>query len=108
MFECSGAVLAAKQGLDVLRKKGKYVQVGLFAQQDVQFDLEKIIQKEIHVVGSRSQKPDDWEPAFTLMSEGKVNAESLITHVFNITQWEEAYNVIKSGEAIKVLLTPVE
>ncbi|MCU9595189.1 zinc-binding dehydrogenase [Caldibacillus thermolactis] len=108
VLECSGAVLAAKQGLDLLRKKGKYVQVGLFAQQDVQFDLEKIIQKEIHVVGSRSQKPDDWEPALTLMSEGKVNAESLITHVFNITQWEEAYNVIKSGEAIKVLLTPVE
>lgn len=108
VLECSGAVLAAKQGLDLLRKKGKYVQVGLFAQQDVQFDLEKIIQKEIHVVGSRSQKPDDWEPALTLMSEGKVNAKSLITHVFNITQWEEAYNVIKSGEAIKVLLTPVE
>lgn len=108
VLECSGAVPAAKQGLDLLRKKGKYAQVGLFAKPVVEFDLEKIIQKEIHVVGSRSQKPADWEPALALMNEGKVNAKALVTHEFNITQWDEAYNAIKSGEAIKVLLTPAE
>jgi L-iditol 2-dehydrogenase len=108
VLECSGAVPAAKQGLDLLHKKGQYVQVGLFAQPDIQFDLEKIIQKEIRVVGSRSQKPADWEPSLALMKEGKVNAKALVTHEFNITQWDEAYQAIKSGEAIKVLLTPVE
>ncbi|MEK4803014.1 MULTISPECIES: zinc-binding dehydrogenase [Oceanobacillus] len=108
VLECSGAVPAAKQGLDILCKKGRYVQVGLFAQSEVQFDLEKIIQKEIRVVGSRSQKPADWEPSLTLMNEGKVNAKALVTHVFDITQWDEAYQVIKGGEAIKVLLKPIE
>ncbi|MBH8599630.1 zinc-binding dehydrogenase [Thermoactinomyces sp. CICC 10523] len=108
VIECSGAVPAAKQGLDLLQKQGQYVQVGLFTQPDIQFDLEKIIQKEIRVVGSRSQKPADWEPSLALMNEGKVNAKALVTHEFNITQWDEAYHAIKSGEAIKVLLTPVE
>lgn len=108
VFECSGAVPAAKQGLDLLRKKGQYGQVGLFAQPEVQFDLEKIIQKEIRVVGSRSQKPADWEPSLELMNNGSVNAEAMVTHEFDITQWDEAYQVIKSGEAIKVLLTPVD
>ncbi|RDW20679.1 zinc-binding dehydrogenase [Oceanobacillus chungangensis] len=108
VLECSGAIPAAKQGLDVLRKKGQYAQVGIFANSEVQFDLEKIIQKEIRVVGSRSQKPADWEPSLALMNEGKVNAKALVTHEFDITQWEEAYQAIKSGEAIKVLLTPVK
>ncbi|OZU88352.1 sorbitol dehydrogenase [Virgibacillus indicus] len=108
VFECSGAVPAAKQGLDLLRKKGQYGQVGLFAQPEVQFDLEKIIQKEIRVVGSRSQKPADWEPSLELMNNGSVNAKAMVTHEFDITQWDEAYQAIKSGEAIKVLLTPVE
>ncbi|GGN59026.1 MULTISPECIES: zinc-binding dehydrogenase [Oceanobacillus] len=108
VLECSGAVPAAKQGLDLLRKKGQYAQVGIFANAEVQFDLEKIIQKEIRVVGSRSQKPADWEPSLALMNEGKVNAEALVTHEFNITQWDEAYDAIKSGDAIKVLLTPIE
>ncbi|ASK62543.1 sorbitol dehydrogenase [Virgibacillus phasianinus] len=108
VFECSGAVPAAKQGLDLLRKKGQYGQIGLFAQPEVSFDLEKIIQKEIRVVGSRSQKPADWEPSLELMNNGSVNAKAMVTHEFNITQWDEAYQAIKSGEAIKVLLTPVD
>ncbi|WP_099159547.1 zinc-binding dehydrogenase [Virgibacillus ndiopensis] len=108
VFECSGAVPAARQGLDLLRKKGQYGQVGLFADPQVQFDLEKIIQKEIRVVGSRSQKSTDWEPSLALMNDGRVNAKAMVTHEFDITQWDEAYQVIKSGEAIKVLLTPAE
>ncbi|API93130.1 alcohol dehydrogenase catalytic domain-containing protein [Virgibacillus pantothenticus] len=108
VFECSGTVPAAKQGLDVLRKKGNYVQVGIFSQPAVPFDLEKVIQHEIHVVGSRSQHSADWEPALALMNEGKVNAKALVTHEFDITQWDEAYQVIKGGEAIKVLLVPAE
>ena len=108
VFECSGAVPAAKQGLDLLRKKGQYGQVGIFAQADVSFDMEKVIQKEIVVRGSRSQKPADWEPSLELMNNGSVNAKAMVTHEFDITQWEEAYQTIKSGEAIKVLLTPVD
>ncbi|MDO6658940.1 zinc-binding dehydrogenase, partial [Anaerobacillus sp. 1_MG-2023] len=54
LFECSGAVPAANQGLDLLRKKGQYAQVGFFANPEVLFDLEKIIQKVIRVIGSRS------------------------------------------------------
>ncbi len=108
VFECSGAVPAANQGLDLLRKKGQYCQVGLFAKPKIEFDLEKIIQKEIRVVGSRSQKPADWDASLALMNDGFVNAKALVTHEFDITQWDEAYQAIKSGEAIKVLLTPVK
>lgn len=108
VFECSGAVPAAKQGLDLLRKKGQYGQVGIFAQPEVSFDMEKVIQKEIIVRGSRSQKPADWEPSLALMNNGSVNAKAMVTHEFDITQWDEAYQAIKSGEAIKVLLTPVD
>ncbi|PTE24437.1 sorbitol dehydrogenase [Staphylococcus equorum] len=108
VLECSGAVPAAKQGLDILRKKGQYVQVGIFKDPEISFDLEKIIQKEIRVVGTRSQKPADWEPSLQLLSSGNVNAEALVTNELDITQWEEGYNHIKGGEGIKVLLRPID
>ncbi|PXW86723.1 L-iditol 2-dehydrogenase [Streptohalobacillus salinus] len=108
VFECSGAVPAVKMGLDLLRKKGQYVQVGIFATPEIPFDFEKVIQKEIRVTGSRSQKPSDWEPSLALMNEKKVDAKSLITHNFDITEWDKAYAAIKSGEAIKVTLTTNE
>lgn len=106
VLECSGAVKAANQGLKLLRKKGQYSQVGIFAASEIPFDLEKIIQKEICVIGSRSQKPADWEPSLMLLKTGNVNARDLVTHEYELHQWEEAYQAIKSGEAIKVLLKP--
>src|SRR5699024_10695738 len=74
VFECSGAVPAAKQGLDLLRKKGQYAQVGIFADSEVSFDMEKVVQKEIRVVDSRSEKPECWERFVEVMLNGSVNA----------------------------------
>ncbi|MDY0404633.1 zinc-binding dehydrogenase [Virgibacillus sp. 179-BFC.A HS] len=108
VFEASGAVPAVKMGLDLLRKKGQYGQIGIFASAEIPADFEKIIQKEIRLVGSRSQNPHDWEPSLALMNEGKVDAKALVTHIFDITQWDAAYQAIKSGEGIKVLLTPID
>lgn len=108
VFECTGAVPALSMGLELLKKKGQYIQVGIFANAEIPVDFEKIIQKEIEVIGCRSQNPYDWEPSLQLMNDGRVNAEALVTHKFNITQWDKAYESIKSGEAIKVVLTPVD
>lgn len=108
LLECSGSIHAANQGLDLLRKKGHYAQIGIFPEAQVSLDMEKVIQKEIQVVGSRSQNPADWEPSIQLMKEGKVDAKSLVTHAYSINQWDEAYQAIKSGEAIKVMLTPLD
>ncbi|WP_080872966.1 zinc-binding dehydrogenase [Oceanobacillus timonensis] len=108
LLECSGSIHAANQGLDLLRKKGHYAQIGIFSEAQVPFDMEKVIQKEIQVVGSRSQKSADWGPSIQLMKEGKVNAKSLVTHEYSINQWDTAYQAIKNGEAIKVLLTPMD
>lgn len=58
VYECSGAVPAAKQALDLLKKKGQYSQVGLFATADIPFDLEKKLSKkkfELLAAEARSQ-----------------------------------------------------
>lgn len=107
VFECSGAPVSANMGLDLLRKQGEYVQVGIFPTAEIAADFEKIIQKEIKLVGSRSQKPSDWEPSLALMNSGAVNAEALVSHQFTIAEWDKAYDVIKKGEAIKVVLAPL-
>lgn len=108
VVECSGAVPAARQGLDILRKKGFYSQIGIFKDAEIPFDMEKVIQKEITVVGSRSQKPADWEPSLQLMADGLVNAEALVTKIYDISKWDESYQHLKSGEGIKALLKPLD
>ncbi|WP_196593137.1 zinc-binding dehydrogenase [Pectinatus sottacetonis] len=106
-YDCTGAVPAMHLGMELLRKKGQYVQIGLFAKDIVPVDFSKIIQKEIIVSGSRSQNTHDWEPTLRLMSEGKINADKMITHEVYINEWDKAYTFIKSGQAIKVVMKPI-
>ncbi|GMB01178.1 zinc-binding dehydrogenase [Pelosinus sp. IPA-1] len=104
VFECTGAPPSVNFGLDLLTKKGQYVQVGIFPTAEILTDFEKIIQKELSITGCRSQRPSDWEPSLQFMNDNSVNAKALISHQFNITEWDKAYRAIKSGEAIKVVL----
>lgn len=106
-IDCTGAVPSMQLGMDLLRKRGQYVQVGLFAKDEVTVNFSKIIQKELVVSGSRSQNTHDWEPTLKLMADGSIRADLMITHELYINEWEKAYNLIKSGEAIKVVLKPL-
>ena len=106
-YDCSGAVPSMQTGMKLLRKQGQYVQVGLFAREVIEVNFSHIIQKELRVTGSRSQNAHDWEPTLKLMSEGKINASKMITHEVGIDEWEKAYNLIKSGEATKVVMHPI-
>ena len=106
-YDCTGAVPSMQTGIKLLRKRGQYVQVGLFAREVVDVNFSNIIQKEITVRGSRSQNTHDWEPTLQLMSEKKIDADKMITHELGIDQWDEAYRLMKSGEATKVVMHPL-
>lgn len=107
-FDCTGVVPSMQMGMDLLRKQGQYVQVGIFAQNEVTVDFSKIIQKELVVTGSRSQNTHDWPPTLELMNNGAIQAEAMITHKLTIDQWDAAYKMLKSGEAIKIALQPLD
>ena len=107
-YDCTGAVSSMQLGMNLLKKKGQYVQIGLFAQDILSVDFSKIIQKELSVVGSRSQNTHDWEPTLQLMSKGAIRADLMITHELGIDEWDKAYQLLKNGEAIKVVLKPID
>lgn len=104
VFDCSGAVPAVNQGLPLMRKKGTFVQVGLFVQKANPIDEESIIQREISYIGSRSQKPSSWLIALDLLTKNKINADKMITKIFPLDQWREAFEAVMGGEEIKVLI----
>ena len=56
-FECSGAVPAANKALEVVRRKGTVVQMGVFPEAKESIWTDLILHKEIVYVGSRSHKP---------------------------------------------------
>lgn len=107
-FECSGAAPAVKNAFDYLRQKGTLVQMGVFAKNENLLDLNSIVQREMNIVGSRSQKPSTWQLTLDLMKKGSIDAQRLITKVYPLTEWEQAFEDAMAGTEIKVVLQPNE
>lgn len=104
VIDASGAVPAVNQGLKLTAKKGDFVQLGLFAKPVVEIDTESIIQREINYIGCRSQKPSAWDKALQLLAEEKVDTETMITKIYPVSQWREAFEAVMGGEEIKVMI----
>lgn len=104
VFDCSGAVPAVNQGLPLTKKKGDFVQVGLFAEKKNAIDEESIIQREIAYIGSRSQKPSSWILALDLLANGKIDTDKMITKVYGLDDWREAFEAVMAGNEIKVVV----
>lgn len=106
VFECSGSIKAVNSGLSLLRKKGTIIQVGLFAKSFNELDFEKIIQKEICYIGSRSQKPSSWKLALYLLETGKVNTKAIISDIYSLDDWSKGFEKVMNGEGLKIVLKP--
>lgn len=104
-LECSGKEPAAQLALALLRKQGKYTQIGIFGR-PVTIDLDQIIYKEIQMIGSFSQKYTAWREAIKLASLGAIKVKPLVTHMLSLDDWRAGFEKFESGEAIKVVFEP--
>lgn len=107
VYECSGAGSAASALLDMVRRGGQYAQIGLFGRR-VSWDLDQVCYKELTVVGSNATVPSAWRRALSLLESGAVQAETLITGVYPVTEWRQAFDVFERHSGLKSVLTPTE
>ena len=103
VLECTGHPSGAALALKLVRKQGKYTQVGLFGA-PVEFDLEAVAVRELRFTGSFGQQPTSWSRALELMRSGKVDTGALITHQLPLAEWREAFDLFERQEGVKMLL----
>ena len=90
--------------MPLIKKKGDFVQIGLFAKKMNELDQESIIQREIRYIGSRSQKPSSWDLALDLLANNKIATDKMITKIFSLEDTRNAFEAVMSGKEIKVLI----
>ena len=105
VYDCAGAGAAAQQLLTLVRRRGRYVQVGLFGK-PVAWDLDQLVYKELTATGSNASTPPSWQRAIELMRTGKVKTAPLITHVFPVTEWERGFAAFEDRAGVKTIFTP--
>jgi L-iditol 2-dehydrogenase len=102
VLECSGAPEAARMGLEVIKRRGVYTQIGLFGK-PLEINFETIAYKELQVSGSFSQRWTAWELAIQMLANGTVKAGPLVTDIYPLEQWREAFTKFEKRQGVKII-----
>jgi len=79
---------------------------GTYPPVNVEIDPNIIHYGEIKVTGSYDHTPTHVERALKLLSEGSIKVEKLISNTFSLSQLKEAFELVKSADALKVNIKP--
>jgi len=106
VLDLAGSSSTLKLSMDAVRPAGQITKIG-WGRQPVGFSLDPIIAKSVTLKGHFSHTWDVWEKCLTLMGKELVDLEKLITHELGIDQFEKAFELSESKEAVKVVLRPI-
>jgi threonine 3-dehydrogenase len=107
LLEMSGHPAAMRQGFALLRTGGRASLLGI-PSRPVELDFAKdIIFKGATVQGINGRKMfETWFQMEALLATGKLNLEPVITHRLKLSEFTQAMELLRTGEAIKVILKP--
>ncbi len=105
LLEMSGSGAAIDAGLQMVRNGGTAALLGIPGDA-VNLNLaERIIFKGLTVLGINGRRMfETWYQTQTLVKSGRVDLRSIITHVLPYTEFDRAFELMRSGEAAKIVL----
>jgi threonine dehydrogenase-like Zn-dependent dehydrogenase len=104
-IEATGSPSGAVQGLELIRKLGRFVEFSVFGK-DTTADWSIIgDRKELDIRGAHLG-PYCYPIAIDLLARGLVTSKGIVTHAYALEQWDEAIRVANSLDSIKVLMRP--
>jgi threonine 3-dehydrogenase len=106
-LEISGHEAALKSGFESLRGAGEAAILGVFPG-PVNFDITNaIVFKSAVVHGINGRKMyETWHQVAAFQKSGAVDLRKIITHKFNLEEYEKAFELMKTGNSGKVVMIP--
>jgi threonine 3-dehydrogenase len=107
VLEMSGAPPALDSALRVVTRGGRISLLGIFGEPP-RVDLsERVIMQGLRLYGIYGRRIyDTWERTQALLRSGALDVSPIITHRLDLADWEQAFDLIASRHAGKVVLTP--
>ena len=102
-FEVSGSQPGLDSATQVLGVHGRLVVVAIHATPKP-VDLFRVFWRELTLIGARVYERVDFERAVSLLADGVIPGDVLITHVEPLERAASAFAALESGSALKVLI----
>jgi len=106
LIETSGSSKAIHEGFEMVRRLGKVCAIGISGQAEVPIPYDRGIFKALRYDFCFSSGWTAWERAIGMISAGLLPADKLITHHLPLEQWAEAFHLLETLQAAKVILLP--
>jgi L-iditol 2-dehydrogenase len=97
-----------EQAVHLVRKRATVVLFASLPKDNciLQMDSRAIHYGELRVVGTSDSTAKHVEQAIALLASGRVPAEKLATHLLPLDEIHQAFELMKSGEALRVVVRP--
>jgi len=106
VFEASGSPSAAISGLQMLRKAGEIVLVGIYPEPIPVDATHQLVRQMKSIKGSYGGASLDWDRVLNLVAAKKLDLKPLISEVMPLDRAQEGFEIVRRQEALKVLLEP--
>ena len=103
-IECSGSAAAISSGIDLVKKTGKVVMIGLVGPETIALPWNTLLYKELDLTGCFSSPPSSWEKALAVEGQEGAKLRRLVTSIMPLDEWEKGFEMMRSGEAVKILI----
>jgi L-iditol 2-dehydrogenase len=104
VVECSGTPSAVEWGMSLVRRGGRYVQMGLSGPASV--PIADLVAREVSVRMGFGSSAASWWRAMRLLEAGLVDLAPLVTHVLPLREWATAFDLMRHREGLKIVLDP--
>lgn len=105
MLEMSGNPVAIDQGLQMTRNGGRVALLGLPSDAITINLAERVIFKGLTVLGINGRRMfETWYQTQAFVKSGRVDLTPVITHVLPLEQFDRAFELMRKGEAAKIVL----
>jgi len=107
VLEMSGAKPALDQALRAITRGGRISLLGIFGEPPTVDLSELVIMQGLRLHGIYGRRIyDTWERTQSLLRSGALDVSPIITHRLDLADWQQAFDLIASRHAGKVVLIP--
>lgn len=105
VFEATGVPATIQQGLDMVKKNGKVIAIGIHPG-PASINMLDLVRSSKHLIGSYGGPLSVWTRELALLAQGLINPEPLVSHKLPLDKAESGFERCINKTGIKILLTP--
>ncbi len=107
VIECAGVPGAFKEGLDMVRRGGKLVELGHYTDPGgVEIRPHVVCNKDVDILGVWAYPPMQFKTALSFLQKTDVRLEEFVTHQMKLDDLEEGIKITGTEDVIKVVIEP--